>query len=207
MSRLSFSQRQMVEIARVLYTALHTDRQVIVILDEPTAVLSPSEVENLFAIINSLREQAAFIFISHHLEEIVEYTDRVAVMKDGSNVGDVMTRDVDIRILQEMMVGREFSTDFFFAQELRVPEDEVVLRLEGVTNKEVKDVSFSLRKGGDSGDRGADGMRQGGPLQNHLWGLSGGEGDDHRRRRQPAGQQHCPGGKGGDRLSAQRPAQ
>lgn len=147
LSRLSFSQRQMVEIARVLYTALHTDRQVIVILDEPTAVLSPSEVENLFAIINSLREQAAFIFISHHLEEIVEYTDRVAVMKDGSNVGDVMTRDVDIRILQEMMVGREFSTDFFFAQELRVPEDEVVLRLEGVTNKEVKDVSFSLRKG------------------------------------------------------------
>lgn len=147
LNRLSFSQRQMVEVARVLYSALHTDRQVIIVLDEPTAVLAPNEVENLFGIINSLRQHAAFIFISHHLEEIVEYTDRVVVLKDGANVGEEMTENVDVKRLQEMMVGHEFSTDFFFAQELRIPDDEVVLRLDGVTNKEVQNVSFCLRKG------------------------------------------------------------
>lgn len=192
----------------MLYTALHTDRQVIVILDEPTAVLSPSEVENLFAIINSLREQAAFIFISHHLEEIVEYTDRVAVMKDGSNVGDVMTpRDVDIRILQEMMVGREFSTDFFFAQELRVPEDEVVLRLEGVTNKEVKDVSFSLRKGEILGIAGLMGCGKE-DLSKIIFGDSPVEkGTITAADGSQLGNSIALAVKGGDRLSAQRPAQ
>lgn len=147
LSKLSFSQRQMVEVARVLYSAFHTDQQIVIILDEPTAVLSPGEVRNLFKVIRSLREHAAFVFISHHLDEIVEYTDRVAVLKDGANVGEKITAKTDVKTLQEMMVGREFSADFFYAQELREPDDEIILGLEGVTGDEVRDVSFTMRKG------------------------------------------------------------
>ena len=147
LSKLSFSERQMVEIARVLYPAFRLNRKGIIILDEPTTVLSPQEVEHLFEIVNSLRTHASFIFISHHLDEVVKYTDRVAVLKDGGNVGERLTKDVDIKTLQEMMVGREFSTDFYFAKDLRKPDEEVVLRLEGVTTKDVSDVSFSLHKG------------------------------------------------------------
>lgn len=144
---LSFSERQMVELARVLYPAVRSKRKGVIILDEPTAVLSPSEVEQLFTVVQGLREHASFVFISHHLDEIVEYTDRVEVMKDGENVGGLMTKDSSIQILQEMMVGREFSADFYLAGDLRAPEEEVVLELDGVTNKAISNISFKLRKG------------------------------------------------------------
>jgi ribose transport system ATP-binding protein len=147
LERLSFSQRQMVEIGRVLYSAFRTDKQVIIILDEPTTVLSPNEVGNLFKIINSLRQHAAFVFISHHLDEIIKYTDRVVVLKDGENVGEEITGKTSIKVLQELMVGREFSTDFYFAKDLRLPEKDVVLQLNGISAKSVKKVNFALHRG------------------------------------------------------------
>lgn len=147
LERLSFSERQMVELARVLYPAVRTKRKGVIILDEPTAVLSPSEVEQLFTVVSSLREHASFVFISHHLEEVIQYTDRVEVMKDGQNVGGLMTKDADIQLLQEMMVGREFSKDFYYAEEMRDPEEDVVLELEGVSSDAISNVSLKLRKG------------------------------------------------------------
>ncbi|MCI9443057.1 MAG: sugar ABC transporter ATP-binding protein, partial [Ruminococcus sp.] len=147
LEKLSFSERQMVELARVLYPAVRNKRKGIIILDEPTAVLSPSEVEQLFKVVSSLKEHASFVFISHHLEEVIEYTDRVEVMKDGQNVGGLMTKDASIQTLQEMMVGREFSRDFYYAEDLRTPEDTVVLELDGVCSDAVSNVSLKLRKG------------------------------------------------------------
>lgn len=145
--KLSFSERQMVELARVLYPAVRNQRKGIIILDEPTAVLSPGEVEKLFEVVNSLREHASFFFISHQLEEVVQYTDRVEVMRDGENVGGLQTKDATVKKLQEMMVGREFSHDFYLASDLREPEEETVLELNDVSSDAVNHVTFRLRKG------------------------------------------------------------
>ena len=147
LERLSFSERQMVELARVLYPAVRSKRKGIIILDEPTAVLSPSEVEQLFKVVSSLREHASFVFISHHLDEVIRYTDRVEVMKDGQNVGGLMTKDATIQKLQEMMVGREFSRDFYYAKDMRTPEETVVLELDKVSSDVITDVSLKLKKG------------------------------------------------------------
>ena len=145
--KLSFSERQMVELARVLYPAVCNKRKGIIILDEPTAVLSPGEVQQLFEVVRSLREYASFVFITHHLDEVIEYTDRVEVMKDGNNVGGLMTKDASIEKLQEMMVGREFSEDFYLSEDLRTPEETTVLELEGVCSEVLTDISFKLKKG------------------------------------------------------------
>jgi ribose transport system ATP-binding protein len=110
-------------------------------------VLSPSEVEQLFKVVESLKDYASFIFISHHLDEIVRYTDRVAVMKDGENVADLMTKDSNVQILQEMMVGREFSSDFYYAADLREPEEQIVLELDDVASDAIFNVSFKMKKG------------------------------------------------------------
>lgn len=147
LAKLSFSERQMVEIARVLYSAVSKNRKFVIILDEPTAVLSPSEVKKLFEILNTLRQHASFIFISHHLDEILDYTDRILVLKDGETVGQMISSEATMKDLQEMMVGREFSADFYFSQELRVPEEEIVLKVKDVSSKNVSNISFELHKG------------------------------------------------------------
>jgi ribose transport system ATP-binding protein len=118
-----------------------------VILDEPTTVLSPGEVENLFNIIRSLQLRATFVFISHHLDEIIKYTNRVIILKDGENVGEEITAETNIKTLQELMVGREFSTDFYFAKELRIPEKKIVLKAEDLISNTIKNVNFTMYKG------------------------------------------------------------
>lgn len=88
---LSFASRQMVELARAMSLEDRTNDEPIIILDEPTTVLEKSEIELLFQRIRSLKERASIIFVSHHLEEILELTDRVYVFKDGKNVADLAT--------------------------------------------------------------------------------------------------------------------
>jgi ABC-type sugar transport system ATPase subunit len=103
--RLGISQRQMVEIAK----ALHGSPRVL-ILDEPSAVLSNPELERLFAVLREFRvEGGSVIYVSHRLDEILEISDRITVLKDGELVGTVVTAEVDQAELIRKMVGRPLS--------------------------------------------------------------------------------------------------
>ena len=151
---LTVGKQQMVEIAK----ALSMDAKVIV-FDEPTAALTESEINELFVIIDDLRQKGVGItYISHRMDEIARITDRVTVMRDGEYVGTVNTKDTTKDEIIAMMVGRTIYEDPKAAS--AVPEDApVVLEVEHLNaGSSVKDVSFVLRKGeilGFSGLMGA----------------------------------------------------
>lgn len=142
-NRLSVAEQQFVEIAKTL--ALDAR---ILILDEPTATLTPSEVEHLFKVMRELRRQGvAIIFISHHLEEIFEICDRITVLRDGSFIGSCAVSEVDNDRLVEMMVGRRLDAGFpeKATIDLDAPAiidvEELQLRKNGPVSR------FQLRKG------------------------------------------------------------
>ena len=153
---LSVAEQQMVEIAK----AISRDVRVL-IMDEPTSALSETEVETLFEIIQELkRSGVAVIFISHRLEEVLHICDRVTVLRDGRNAGDVMVKETSREELIRMMVGR--SLDQFFHRDEHLNEraanapDDVVLAVQNVSRRGnavnpnavvLDNVSFSLRRG------------------------------------------------------------
>ena len=140
---LKVAQQQMVEIAK----ALSLDASVL-IMDEPTAALTDTEIEELFRIIRALREQGkGIVHISHRLEELREISDRVTVMRDGRHVNTVEIEAVSIDEIISMMVGRTI-----FEEAPHVPEgldqQDVVLEVRGLSGgRAVQDVSFQLRRG------------------------------------------------------------
>ena len=139
---LSVARQQMVEIAR----ALSYDSRILV-MDEPTAALTLAETDALFGMIRDfVTPETGLIYISHRMPEIEEITDRVSVLRDGQYIGTVVTKEVEIREIISMMVGREVSGD---ARPRTMPEsDEVVLKVQGLnTKKLLRDVSFEVRKG------------------------------------------------------------
>jgi general nucleoside transport system ATP-binding protein len=100
---LSVGEQQRVEILKTLYRGAD-----ILILDEPTAVLTPPEVADLFRILRTLREQGkTIVIITHKLSEVLDLSDRVTVMRDGKVVGEVETKDTSCEDLARMMVGRD----------------------------------------------------------------------------------------------------
>jgi rhamnose transport system ATP-binding protein len=138
---LSVADQQMVEIAK----SLSRDARV-VIMDEPTAALSPEEVARLFEVVSNLRQRGvAILFISHRLEEVFAMCQRVTIMRDGSFVRSDLIEDINIDQVVQSMVGRELSSLF--------PKSEIeaggeVLRVERLTREGVfTDVSFSVRSG------------------------------------------------------------
>ena len=143
LGRLTIGKQQMVEIAKAVSHNLR-----ILILDEPTAALTDTEIKELFAIMRDLAAKgAAMIYISHRLDEIGVITDRVTVLRDGECVGTRETRDVTKEEMINMMVGRViYETPKTVSN---VPADaSVVLRVKRLNaGKLVKDVSFELRKG------------------------------------------------------------
>jgi ribose transport system ATP-binding protein len=106
--QLTSAQQQFVEIGK----ALLLDARIL-ILDEPTATLTPNEAEHLFSIMRDLRRRGvAMIFISHHMEEIFQVCDRITVLRDGVNVGVAETTGITQEQLVEMMVGRKLENNF-----------------------------------------------------------------------------------------------
>ncbi len=106
--RLSVAQQQFIEIAK----ALALDARIL-ILDEPTATLTPTDAEHLFIIMRALKRQGvAMIFISHHMEEIFEICDRITVLRDGQFIGVTAVADTDMDRLVHMMVGRRLERSF-----------------------------------------------------------------------------------------------
>jgi ribose transport system ATP-binding protein len=140
---LSVAEQQFVEIAKAL--ALEAR---ILVLDEPTATLTPAEVEHLFHVMRSLRSQGvSIIFISHHLEEIFEICDRITVLRDGAYVGSCAVSEVNQAQLVEMMVGRRIEASF--PPKPTLPADtKVVLDVEEVQLAKGGPISsFTLRAG------------------------------------------------------------
>ncbi|MGC2037618.1 sugar ABC transporter ATP-binding protein, partial [Paraburkholderia caledonica] len=140
---LSVAQQQFVEIGKALSLEAR-----ILILDEPTATLTPAEAEHLFAIMRDLKKQGvAMIFISHHLEEIFEVCDRITVLRDGQYVGMTEVAQSDVGRLVEMMVGRRIESSFPPKPPLR-PDAKVVLDVQKLQLlKDSPMLQFTLREG------------------------------------------------------------
>ncbi len=139
---LTVAGQQMVEIAKAL-----SFRAEVLIMDEPTATLTATEIDELFRIIRQLREQGVgVVHISHRLEELKQISDRVTVMRDGRSIDTFRTDEAPIERIISLMVGR---TIFEAAPEVpEHPSTEVVLEVRGLNHgRMVRDVSFDLRKG------------------------------------------------------------
>jgi len=158
--QLSVGQQQRVEIIKALYRGA-----ALLILDEPTAVLTPQEVDELFAIMRQMvKDGHALIFISHKLHEVVEISDRVTVLRDGRKIGTRPTSETTKRDLANWMVGREI----IFSPEHKTVET-------GAVRMELKEASCGS-------DRGTPGLRQV-SLQVHageILGIAGVSGNGQR---------------------------
>ena len=154
MSNLTVGKQQMCEIAK----AVSFDAKVI-IFDEPSAALTETEIEAMFEIIRDLKKRdIAMVYISHRMDEIKVITDRVTVMRDGTYVGTIITKDSTKEDIINMMVGRVIYEDPK-TQSMVAPDAPVVLEVKNLNaGKMVQDVSFKLHKGeilGFSGLMGA----------------------------------------------------
>lgn len=138
---LSTAQRQLVAIARTLQ-----QNPKLLILDEPTAVLSDKEVSILFELIQTLRrERVTIIYISHRLEEIFTLADRVAVMRNGEYVCTLDNVDLTKEQLISHMLGR--SMNAMFPEANQRLSDEVVLEVKNLSNPKLHNISFKIYKG------------------------------------------------------------
>nr|WP_295867154.1 ABC transporter ATP-binding protein [uncultured Oscillibacter sp.] len=156
---MTVSQKQTVEIVKVLYRGAD-----ILILDEPTAVLTPQETDKLFAVMRNMKADGkALVIITHKLHEVMDVSDRVAVLRKGKYIGDVKTSETDPQKLTDMMVGRavklnidcpkaEKLTERIEVQHLTVKDKDGVPRL--------SDVSFTAYGGEILGIAGISGSGQ-----------------------------------------------
>jgi ribose transport system ATP-binding protein len=137
---LSIGKQQMVEIAK----ALSLNAQVIV-MDEPTGALTDKETESLFRVIRELKvEGRSIVYISHRLKEIFEICDDVTILRDGQFIAEHPIEEIDEDKMIELMVGRKLSEQY---PHIECKLGETLLEVKHLTNKHVKDISFSLRSG------------------------------------------------------------
>ena len=148
---LNFATRQMVEIAKVvnLTKSGHDNEKCLILLDEPTSVLNESEVQNLFVEMKKLAAKGhGVVFVSHHLDEVLEISDRIYVYKDGENAGNMDTKDATEAKLYEAMVGRGSTTEYYHLAEQKKAQEEVVLETKDMGLSGVfKHCNIKLHKG------------------------------------------------------------
>ncbi|WMJ85919.1 ABC transporter ATP-binding protein [Anaerocolumna sp. MB42-C2] len=156
---MSVSQKQTVEIVKVLYRGAD-----ILILDEPTAVLTPQETRKLFDVLTNMRKAGkSIIIITHKLNEVLELSDRVAVLRKGKYIGTVNTSEATVASLTEMMVGEKVQLDIDRTEPVK-PEKRIEMR--GITCKSkeglnlLKQASFSAYSGEILGVAGIAGSGQ-----------------------------------------------
>ncbi len=155
---LSVGLEQRVEILKALYRDVD-----ILILDEPTAVLTPLEVKEFFQILRTLKEQGkTIILITHKLEEVLEVSDQITVMRNGKKVGDLPTSEASAEILANMMVGREV---LLRVTKPAVERGDVILKVENLYietdgKPRLKNVSFDVHEGEILGIAGVEGNGQ-----------------------------------------------
>lgn len=155
---LPVALRQQAEIIKVLYKGAE-----IIILDEPTAVLTPQGIEGLFRAIRNLKQSGkTIVLITHKLKEVMEISDEITVLKNGEVTGNLLPQDASEQMLANMMVGR---TVLFNTQKPPKAIGEAVLEVQGLTVEDehvekVKQVSFSIGKGEIVGVAGVAGAGQ-----------------------------------------------
>ncbi len=156
---MSVSEKQTVEIVKVLYRGAN-----VLILDEPTAVLTPQETEKLFAVLRKMKEDGkSIIIITHKLNEVLAVSDRVAILRKGESVGEIATKDADENKLTELMVGKKVALNI----ERSMPENcEDRLEIKGLNVKShdgvkvLDNVSFTAKSGEILGIAGIAGSGQ-----------------------------------------------
>lgn len=138
---INIAEQQMVEIIRAISFGAK-----IIVMDEPTSSLTDSEVEVLFRSIRTLKKKGVgIIYISHRMSELDEISDRITILRDGTYIKTVITKETNHDQLVHLMVGREIK-DLYSKHNHST--DEVILKVEGLASgKEVKDVNFDLKKG------------------------------------------------------------
>ena len=156
---MSVSQKQTVEIIKVLYRGAD-----ILILDEPTAVLTPQETKKLFDILRRMRQDnKSIIIITHKLHEVLELTDRVAVLRKGEYIGTVETKTATEQSLTEMMVGKKVTLNIERTQPVN-PKDRLIVKNMTAVNSEgrrvLNDISFTAKTGEILGIAGIAGSGQ-----------------------------------------------
>ncbi len=156
---MSVSQKQTVEIVKVLYRGAD-----ILILDEPTAVLTPQEIDKLFTVLRNMRADGkSIVIITHKLNEVMAVSDRVAVLRRGEYIGDVATCDTNPQKLTEMMVGRAVSLNIHRPEPVN---PQPCMRVEHLTVKNseglnvLSDVTFTANTGEILGIAGISGCGQ-----------------------------------------------
>lgn len=140
-SNLTVGYQQIVEIAKAI-----SQKARILIMDEPSAPLTKSEVEHMFFMVDKLKESGVtIIYISHRMDEIFRLTDRITVMRDGKKIKTLNTAETDVDQLVSLMVGRELKETF----PSRMPciTDEILLEVKNVYGNGLKNISFQLRRG------------------------------------------------------------
>lgn len=159
--QLSVGEQQRVEILKALYRNAK-----LLVLDEPTAVLTPQEARELFSILRSLKADGhSIILISHHLSEIREVSDRITVLRDGRNVATVETQSCTDAQLSQMMIGRELHVQA--PQREATNKGEVLLELQDVSLSKgrsaplLSHIDLEVRQGEILGIAGVDGNGQG----------------------------------------------
>jgi ABC-type sugar transport system ATPase subunit len=137
---LSPAQMHLVEILRALKPGVK-----VVAFDEPTSSLTSDEVARLFALIRQLADEGlGIIYVSHRLKEVMAISDRVVVLKDGVQTGDLITKETTEEQIIRLMVGRELIHDF---QRVETTTSEVVLSVENLKSAWHRDISFQIRAG------------------------------------------------------------
>ncbi len=158
-AEMSVSEKQTVEIIKVLYRGAN-----ILILDEPTAVLTPQETEKLFSVLRRMRDAGkAIIIITHKLHEVLSLSDRVAVLRKGEYVGTVDTKETTEAELTEMMVGKKISLNIHRSEPVE-PKERLLIKNLNCKNREgfnvLENVSFTANSGEILGIAGIAGSGQ-----------------------------------------------
>ncbi len=156
---MSVSEKQTVEILKVLYRGAN-----ILILDEPTAVLTPQETQKLFSVLRRMRDDGkSIIIITHKLNEVMELSDKVSVLRKGEYIGTVNTAETNEAELTEMMVGKKIELNIERSEPENTADRLVVKGLDCVNRDGVKvldDISFTARSGEILGIAGIAGSGQ-----------------------------------------------
>jgi ribose transport system ATP-binding protein len=147
-AHLSFAERQMVELAKALALEERTERHLVILLDEPTSVLEQREIDILFERVRALRSRASFVFVSHRLDEVLQISDRVYVMKDGKVVTEKPAAETSVPELHRLMVGRELHGEYYREARQQPPTANVAMQAERLTVPGAyRNVDFTLREG------------------------------------------------------------
>ena len=160
-SELSVGKRQKVEILKTLYRNAE-----LIILDEPTSVLTPQETKQLFEQLQNFTKQGkTIIFISHKLEEVKQISNRITVMRNGVSKGTHNNEDLTMAQLTNLIIGRDVETDFESLKKHNDFNNENALKVEGLTLKHASkavldNVSFAVKKGEILGVAGVEGNGQ-----------------------------------------------